>query len=552
VFRDLSGGIRLGLPRDGFFRAGLLVSVLQGLSAVALLGVSAWLISRAAEVSSIVYLGLAIVGVRGFAVGRATFRYFERLLLHESAFRMLSKIRPQIFDKLVPFIPAGLSTLKRGETVSRVVNDVDELQNLSLRVIAPLLQSLVVSIVSTVFIWILLPASGWTLLITLLLAFMVALPMSAKFAGSSDNAIAPLKAEVANLSLDLLENQNVYLAYGWMADKRAKLSAADSRLMRAVAKSAISNGLGSGLVTLLSMAAVISGGWFGGGAVAQGQLPGASLAVFTLLPMAIFEVIQSAQPAVSAYRRFKVSAFRINAILNREVPEEISFAGGTTELPTFIDLELNDVSIRYPDSAKPAVGSFGLKLRAGESVLLSGESGAGKSSIALVLARLLKPSKGAFLINGSLAEVYHAESVRKLIGLVEQNPTVFLGDVRANLALAKPDATDAKLISVLKEVGLWSMFEAREGLDTQLGDRGVLISGGEAQRLALARAVLADFRVLILDEPTANVDQKTADQLVADLLRIVRSKPSHSVVLISHETRFSKLVDREIRLADRG
>jgi ATP-binding cassette subfamily C protein CydC len=549
VFKDFTRAIRLGLPRDGFFKAGLVVAVLQGLSAVALLGVSAWLISRAAEVSSIVYLGLAIVGVRGFAVGRATFRYLERLLLHESAFRMLSNIRPQIFSKLVPFVPAGVSTLGRGETVSRVVNDVDELQNLPLRVIAPLVQSLVVSIVSTVFMWLLLPAAGWALLATLLLAFSVALPLSAKLARASDNSVAPLKAELANLSLDLLENQSVYLAYGWMAEKRGRLAEVDSRLKRAIAKSAISNGLGSGLFTLLSMTAVVAGGWFGGSAVSQGQLPGASLAVFTLLPMAIFEVAQGAQPALSAYRRFKVSAVRINAILNRKVPDELNFIGGTTDLQSFSQLELKNVSIRYPDSSSSVVESFDLQLKAGESVLLTGESGAGKSSIGLVLARLLKPSKGTFLINGSPSESYVAESLRRTIGLVEQNPMVFLGDVRANLTLAKPDASDAKLISVLKEVGLWSMFEVRQGLDTQLGDRGVLISGGEAQRLALARAILADFKVLILDEPTANVDQTTADQLVADLLRIVRSKPSRSLVLISHEARFRGLVDREIRLA---
>lgn len=550
MFRDLTGGIRLGLPRDAFFKAGLVVSMLQGLSAVALLGVSAWLISRAAEVSSIVYLSLAIVGVRGFAVGRAAFRYLERLLMHESAFLMLSKIRPQIFNKLVPFIPAGMSTLGRGETVSRVVNDVDELQNLSLRVIAPLVQSLFVSIVSTVFIWVLLPSAGWALLVALLLAFLVALPLSAKFARTSDSSIAPLKAELANLSLDMLENQDVYLAYGWMPEKRERIAELDSRLRRATAKSAISNGLGSGLFTLLSMMAVICGGWFGGNAVSQGQLPGASLAVFTLIPMALFEIALVAQPALSAYRKFKVSAARINAILNRKVPEELTFASGMTELPTFSHLELRNVSIRYPGSAKAVVESFDIKLKAGESVLLSGGSGSGKSSIALVLARLLQPVKGTFLINDSPAENYRAESLRSTIGLVEQNPMVFLGDVRANLALAEPEATDAKLISVLKEVGLWSMFEVRQGLDTQLGDRGVLISGGEAQRLALARAILADFKVMILDEPTANVDQTTADQLIFDLLRIVRSKPSRSLVLISHEARFSSLVDREIRLAN--
>ena len=133
MFRGIKKHAWLGVPRDSFFKWGLAVSALQGLCAVALLAVSAWLISRAAEVTSIVYLGIAIVGVRGFAVGRATFRYSERLLLHESAFRMLASIRPALFSKLAPFIPAGMSQVGRGETMARIVNDVDSLQNLSLR-----------------------------------------------------------------------------------------------------------------------------------------------------------------------------------------------------------------------------------------------------------------------------------------------------------------------------------------------------------------------------------------------------------------------------------
>ena len=538
----------LGLPRDGFFKVGLGVSVLQGLAAVALLGVSAWLISRAAEVSSIVYLGIAIVGVRGFAVGRAAFRYAERFLLHESAFRMLGARRPEIFAKLAPFIPAGLSRFGRGETIARVVNDVDELQNLPLRVIAPLVQTAVVAIASTVFLCSLLPAAGFALLLSVVSCFLIALPISAKFARSSDETLAPLKARLAEQSIDLLENQDVYLAYNWMDAKREEIAETDRQLRRAVAKSSISNGLGTALFTLFSMVAVVSGAWLGGNAAVAGSLPGATLAIFALLPIAVFEVMQATQPTIAAFRKFEVSADRIAELLDREIPRELNFDPGTFNLQSCESIELNSVAIQYPTSRHQVISNLNLSLKAGEAVLLTGESGVGKSTVGLLLARLIQPIAGTYFLNGKPVASYSVESVRRAVGLVEQNPMVFLGNVRDNLKLAKPSANDLELVRVLNEVGLWQMFESREGLETQLGDRGVLISGGEAQRLALARAILADFDVLILDEPTANVDRKTADKLVDDLMRVARQDKRRAILLISHEERFKSLVDREVRL----
>lgn len=541
----------LGLPRDKFFGWGLVVSVLQGISAVALLAVSAWLISRAAEVSSIVYLGIAIVGVRGFAVGRATFRYFERLLLHESAFRLLSSRRPEIFKRLAPFIPAGMGQVGRGETMARVVNDVDELQNLSLRVITPLVQSIVVSAATVLFMWLLLPEAGLALLLIMLAAFLVAMPVSARLARSSDESAAPLKAKMSELSLDLLENLDVYIAYGWLAAKRAELDQIEAALRKSQAQSAISSGLGAALISLLSTSAITSGAWLGGTSVLNNSIPGASLAVFVLLPLALFEVVQAAQPALSAYQKYKVSAGRVSELLEREVPSALRFEKGERDVERFESICLRSVSITYPSTLAPALVDFSLSIKQGESLMLYGESGAGKSSIALLLSRLIQPSAGEFLLNGDAVSKFTPASVRQTIGLVEQNPMVFLGDVRANLAFAKPDAADQELKDVLVQVGLWHMFAVRQGLDTPLGDRGVLISGGEAQRLALARAILANFQVLILDEPTANVDSGSAEALIKDLLRVARASGDRAVVLISHEERFKSFVDRTVLVAKR-
>lgn len=539
-----SSRLQLGTPRDGFFKLGLLLTVLQGLSAVALLGVSAWLISRAAEVNSIVYLGVAIVGVRGFAVGRAAFRYAERLTLHESAFRMLGDIRPRIFTKLAPFIPAGMVQASRGETMARVVGDVDELQNLPLRVIAPFTQTAIVSLASVVFVWLMLPLDGLALALILIAGFFLALPLSGRLSRRADESIAPLKARLAAQSLDLLENQEVYVAFGWVQERRAQLIETDRLLRKALAKSAITSGLGASLFSALSTMAVLAGMWFGGKAALAGVVPGAALAVFVLLPMAIFEIAQNAQPAVTEFRKYRVSAGRVCELLEREVPAELRFEKGNEQLPGFTNLELKSVTLAYPDTEVPAVADFSLSLKLGETVLISGESGAGKSTIALALTRMLALRSGEYLINGRKVESF--DSVSRTVGLVEQNPMVFLGNVRANLLVAKPHANELELKEVLEQVGLWQMFAAREGLDTELGDRGVLVSGGEAQRLGLARAILADFKVLILDEPTANLDRLTGERLMVEMLTI--AKGDRSVILISHDRKLAGLVDREVKL----
>ena len=548
MFRSNRRIIQLGIPSDGLFKLGLLATVLQGLSAVALLGVSAWLISRAAEVNSIVYLGIAIVGVRGFAVGRATFRYLERILLHDSAFRMLAKRRPILFERLVPFFPGGIAQLGRGETLSRVVSDVDELQNLPLRVIAPLLQAISISLASIVCVWLLLPSAGLMLLAAVLLGFLLAIPLSARSSRQSDTLISPLKAQLSDLSLNLIENQDVYLAYGWMPQKMDELREIDIRLRAAVSKTNTSTGIGLALLSLLATLAMLSGAWFGALAVETGRLQGVWLAVLVLLPLAIFELIQNAQPAVSAYRRYSSSSDRVRELLEREIPDSLRITTGALTVRSFESIDLKSISVRYPSAEVDAVSGVNLRIEPGKKLLLTGESGSGKSTVALVLSRLINAHSGLYLINGKPVEQFDFESVNKLIGLVEQNPSVFIGDVRANLLIAKPDASDPELMAILSRVGLWKMFESREGLDTQLGDRGVLISGGEAQRLALARALLANFQVLILDEPTANVDATQADRLMQDIFDILREDQSRAILLISHEGKYRSLVDLEIRL----
>ena len=219
--------IKLGLPKSKSFGLGLLVSVLQGLSAVALLATSAWLISRAAEHPPVMYLMIAVVGVRGFALGRSVFRYAERILLHDAAFRMLSATRPRIYRKLIPFAPAGIGLESRGDILTKVGADTDSLQNLALRVIAPLVQAIVVSFLTVLGMALLLPSAAVILLLTLLAAVFIALPISSAISKQAERKQADTLAKHAGQSLDYLEHLDVLVAYGWVDSALRELRKTD-------------------------------------------------------------------------------------------------------------------------------------------------------------------------------------------------------------------------------------------------------------------------------------------------------------------------------------
>ena len=215
----------MGLPKTSQFKIGLFVAVLQAIFSVALLATSAWLISRAAEQPPIMYLSIAVVGVRGFAVGRSAGRYAERILLHDSAFKMLKLERPRILEKLIPFAPAGMPD--RGATISRLVNDVDELQNLPIRVIAPVVQSMVVSILAVFGVMLLLPSAALVLLSTLLASFFLAFPLSAWASARADSTSAKTKSELVSDSKSC--KYMVGCRKGW---KKSKVPITGLRLRR--------------------------------------------------------------------------------------------------------------------------------------------------------------------------------------------------------------------------------------------------------------------------------------------------------------------------------
>jgi ATP-binding cassette subfamily C protein CydC len=538
----------------------LLAGIASTASGVALLACSAWLITRAAEMPPIMFLGIAVVGVRAFALFRSVFRYLERLLSHDAAFRQLGALRLGIFARLLPLAPAGLSGTRRGDLLTRLVRDVDDLQDLPLRVVQPLITSGLVALLSVVGVWLVLPAAGMTLLACLVVAGVIGTITASMLSARSERALAPLRGALADEVLEVVENLDVLTAFGALDARLRGLALADDRLRRATLRRSTGAGVQAAVISLCAGAATVLALLAAVPALGTGGFNGPALAVVVLVPMAVFEVFALIPPALSAWRQVRSSAERVATAVPETVPAEIpadlpgdrpaggppapARAGGSTPAPL---IELTDVGASWPGAVQPAVSGVSLRLAAGDSVHLAGASGAGKTTLAQSLVRFLDYT-GSYRLDGVEARDLAPADVRRVVGLCEQRPWLFDDTIRQNLLFARDTATDHDLLDVLERVGLADWVRQRGGLDARVGERGALVSGGQAQRIALARALLADFPVLIIDEPTANVDAGLGDRLVRDILS-ASADAGRAVLLISHTPVPAELITRTVTLA---
>jgi ATP-binding cassette subfamily C protein CydC len=550
--------LRLAQPTLRLFLPGLALGILASGSAVALLATAAWLITRAAEQPPILFLGFAIVGVRAFALGRAFFRYLERLVSHNAAFIGLSRLRVGILDRLIPRAPDGLGNTRRGDLVSRLVSDVDQLQDLPLRVVQPLATSLVVAIVSVGGVWLLLPEAALVLAATLAVAVVGGTVLHGALASGSERSIAPLRAALADAVLDYTLRLDVLIAFDAIDAARDRILSADARLRTARLRVSLGAGVISALMVVLIGAAMLGGVLTGAPAVSAGLLAGPAFALVVLVPLAIFEVFAMVPLAAGAWRQVRTSAARVGGVVVGDVPPEIPVATAVSRsLPDGeLVLELAGVAARWPGASSPAISDVSFILKPGDCLLVTGESGTGKTTLAHVLARFLDHT-GSYTLSsvdergvaglGVDVRDVNPDEVRRVVGLCEQLPHLFDESIRHNLSFANDQASDEQLFDALTAVGLGDWVAERGGLDAPVGERGGLVSGGQAQRIALARALLANFPILILDEPTAHVDNSQADALMADLLTSAAAA-QRAVLLISHTPVDSRFITGRVEL----
>ncbi|RKT16663.1 ATP-binding cassette subfamily C protein CydCD [Streptomyces sp. 1114.5] len=543
----------------------LALSVLLGAlalgCAVALMATSGYLISRASEMPPVLYLMMAVTSVRAFGIGRSVFRYAERLVSHDAVLRALGPLRAAVYRRLSALAPAGLPAFRRGDLLSRLVADVDAVQDHYLRWRLPAAVAGVVALASTAVLAAFLPAAGAVLGLGLLLAGVLVPALAARWSAGAERRQAPARGRLATAVVDSLTGTAELTVAGALPGRLAAVRAADTALTRLAARSAATTALGTGLIALLTGLTVTAAAAVGVQGVRDGALAPVCLALVVLTPLAAFEAVTGMPLAVQARQRSRAARARLDEVLDAPSPvTEPSEPAALPEQP--LPVAVRGLTVRHPGQAVDALAGVDLDLAAGRRIAVVGPSGSGKTSLAQALLRFVEPTSGAVTFAAGRPQAVDSrtldgESVRRVIGLCAQDAHVFDSSLRENLRLARPGATEEELRAALAAARLLDWTEGLpDGLDTMVGEHGARLSGGQRQRLALARALLADFPVLVLDEPAEHLDLPTADALTADLLAATEGR---TTVLITH--RLAGLDDATVdevlvlddgRVAERG
>lgn len=537
----------MAAPRRGPLALALLLGSLALGSAVGLMATSGWLISRASEHPPVLYLMVAVTATRAFGIGRAVFRYAERLVSHDAVLRMLADTRVAVYRRLERLAPAGLRTTRRGDLLSRLVADVDALQDYWLRWLLPAGAAVLVSAVSVGFTAWLLPEAGAALAVGLLAAGVGVPLVTGAVARRAERRLAPARGALATQVADLLTGTAELTVAGALPARTAATRRADSVLTRIASRGATATALGDGLTAVVCGLTVAATALVGAQAVAAGRLDGVLMAVVVLTPLAAFEAVMGLPLAVQYRQRVHKSAERVYEVL--DAPDPVREPERPRQAPASpFPLRLEGVRARHAGQRRDALAGLDLTLDEGRRIAVVGISGAGKTTLAQVLLRFLDTEAGTYTLGGVDAYGMEGDAVRRLVGLCAQDAHLFDSTVRENLLLARKDATEAGLRDALGRARLIGWVDGLpDGLDTLIGEHGARLSGGQRQRLALARALLADFPVLVLDEPAEHLDLATADALTADLLAATEGR---TTLLITHRLAGLDAVDEVIVLAD--
>ena len=544
TFLRLAAFLKPHVPR-------VLLAVLLGVATVAsnvgLLATAAYVISASALVAFLGALVIPIYLVRLFGVFRAGARYGERLVSHNLTFKLLADFRTWFYTRLEPLAPARLLRYRTGDLLSRIVGDVEELQNVYLRIIAPVAVASVISLCIFALLYTFAPPLALVVL-GFLLAAGVGVPILVRrLARRLGRKQLELRGELNARIVDGVQGAQDLLAFGGERDHARAIATLNGRMSRLQGRMAFITGLQESLGNLLMNLAMISALVLAIPLVSGGEIRGVYLAFLALVVLGSFEAVQPLGTAFQFLGRSIGAGERLFEIVDAE--PEVKDPARPLPIPRDHKLELDAVTFRYEGEDRFALQDVSFTLQRGQRIAVVGPSGAGKSTLAGLLVRFWDPTGGGISLGGRDIRGYAQDDVRALVGIVSQDTHVFNDTLRANLLLARPGATDHDLRSVLANARLDELVEhLPSGLDSPLGEQGLRLSGGERQRLSIARALLKDAPLLVLDEPTANLDPTTERDL---LDAVYRAGQDRATLVITHRLVRMEQMD-EILVLDEG
>jgi ATP-binding cassette, subfamily C, bacterial CydC len=539
--------LRFLLPYWKWVGLSVLLGVATVASGIGLMGTSAFLIARAALHPSITVLQVAIVGVRFFGISRGVFRYLERLTSHEVTFSLLSKIRVWFYRGIEPLAPAGLLFNASGDLLSRAISDIDTLEDFYVRVVSPPLVAAIVTVGMGLFVGLFNPVLAVVVVLGLLLCAALAPSLTYMVNKRLGQALIEERGHFSGLLVESIQGMSELLAFGRENEQIKKVKAAGDRLGNIQLRLSQSRELSAAfnmLITNLTLWVVL---WVAIPLVNQGKLDGVSLAVLALLTMASFEAVAPLAQSSQVLQGSLQAARRLFEVVDSPIP--IGMPALPCSAPLSPAVVINDLCFRYSPDQPWVLEDIQINLPPKKKIAIVGPSGAGKTSLLNLLLRFWEYERGSIELDGVEIRQYAPKDVRALTSLVSQSTYLFSATLRQNLLLARSKADQEELIDAIARVGLgdW-LAQLPNGLDSWLGEQGVKMSGGERQRLAIARAILQDRPILLLDEPTANLDAVTEQQII-EMLDIVSKE--RSVIWVTHRLGGLKAMD-EILVLNNG
>jgi ATP-binding cassette, subfamily C, bacterial CydC len=531
----------------------VLLGVATVVSNVGLLATAAYVISAAALVSFLGALVIPIYLVRLFGVSRAGARYAERMVSHNLTFRLLADFRTWFYTRLEPLAPARLLRYPTGDLLSRIVQDVEELQNVYLRIVAPVAVASITTLLTFVLLYAFGPPLAFAALGSLL-ATGIGVPLLVRsLARGLGRRQLELRGELNARIVDSVQGAQDLLAFGREEDQGRAIATLNRRLGRLQGRMAFITGLQDALSDMMMNLAMIAMLVLAIPLVTGGEIRGVYLAFLALVVLGSFEAVQPLGTAFQFLGRSVGAGERLFEIVDAE--PEVKNPEEPRPLPEDHSLVFDRVGFRYGPCDPRVLEDVSFTLEPGRRVAVVGPSGAGKTTLAGLILRFRDPASGRILVGGHDVRDYTQDDLRGLIGLVAQDTHVFNETLRSNLFIARPGATDEELRRVIEQAQLSDLVEGLpDGLDTPLGEQGLRLSGGERQRLSIARTLLKDAPLLVLDEPTANLDPVTERGLLDAVYGLMRDRATPVIThrLVRMEEMDEILVLDAGRIVERG